>query len=88
MYSINHQFGADANQSKLEKRMVDLEANNRQQERDFSILKTKAVEDKQEISKLRGRVDRLEGSAHANIPTNEIVDRKERPARLLPVSYL
>ena len=41
MYSINHQFGADANQSKLEKRMVDLEANNRQQERDFSILKTR-----------------------------------------------
>ena len=88
VYSINNKFEANVMQSMLHERMSNMEANNQQQDKEISNLKTDAVEDKQEISKLRERVARLEGSTHANIPKEEVVGRQERPARLLPVSYL
>ena len=88
MYFINNQFETNVMQSMLHERMSNMEANNQQQDKDISNLKTDAVEDKQEISKLRGRVALLEGSTYANIPKEEVVGRQERPARLLPARYL
>ena len=88
MYSINNKFETNVMQSMLHERMSNMEAKNQKQDKEISNSKTDAVEDKQEISKLRGRVALLEGSTYANIPKEEVVGRQERPARLLPAKIL
>ena len=88
VYTINSKFETNVIQSMLHERMSNMEANNQKQDKEISNLKTDAVEDKQEISKLRGRVALLEESTYANIPKEEVVGRQERPARLLPARYL
>jgi len=60
MYSINHQFGANASQFDVSERMSKIEARNRQQGQEISVLKTRAIEDRNEISELRNRVAQLE----------------------------
>jgi len=88
LHSINNRFEGNGIQSELHERMSNMEANNRQQDKDMSILKTNSVEDKLEISQLRERVARLEASKYANFPKENVFERQERPARLLPARFL
>lgn len=86
MYSINHQFGANASQFDVSERMSKIEARNRQQGQEISVLKTRAIEDRNEISELRNRVAQLEAApAHANVTNHDTVaGRPKRPFRLMP----
>jgi len=72
-------------QSKIYERMSKIEAQNRQHEKEISLLKTERVEDKNEIHKLRNRVARLEALSTFDGKTNEdILGRQKRPYRLIP----
>jgi len=89
-HSINRQFGADANQqSEIYERMSKIEAHNRHQEKEISILKTQKIEDRNEISELRSRVSRLEAFSTVNktLTNKEVTGRRKRPFRLLPPKY-
>ena len=83
-YSINHQLGAEASQSEVLERLSKVEAHNRQQEKEMSLLKNQAFGDRKEIHKLRGRVAHLEASTFTNITSDAIIGRQKRPVRLLP----
>ena len=67
--------------------MSKIEASNVQQAREISILKTNAVEDKEEIHQLKERVARLEASACTKFTSETRIERQERPARLLPAKF-
>ncbi len=88
MYFINlHQFVVDATQSELHERMSKIEANNVQQAREIYVLKSNAVEDKNEIHQLKDRVARLEAAATTSYTIETTIGRQERPARLLPARF-
>ena len=85
-YSINHQFGAEASQPEVYERLSKVEAHNRQQEKEISLLKTRAIGDRKEIHLLRNRVAHLEAaSTLPNLSSDAIIGRSKRPVRLLPV---
>jgi len=87
IYCINRQFGANANQqSEVYQRMSKIEAHNRHQEKEISILKTQKIEDRNEISELRRRVSRLEASStlNKNLTNKEFAGGTKRSFRLLP----
>ena len=90
--SINQQFGAvDAtSQSELhEQRMSKIEVHNQQQDKEMSLLKNRAIEDRNEIHQLRERVSWLEASASTNKMTKkDTFGQRKRPARLLPSQVL
>ena len=91
MYSIHHQYGAEAisNQPELHDRMSKIEAQNRRHEVEISILKTEKVEDRKEIHQLRERVALLEDSTFSNASSGgKILTISKRPARLLPSQIL
>ena len=84
-YSINHQFGAEASQPEVYERLSKVEAHNRQQEKEISLLKTQAIGDRKEIHLLRDRVAHLEAaSTLPNLSSDAILGRPKRPVRLLP----
>jgi len=86
---INHRFGADASQSDVYERLSKIEAHNRQQEKEVSVLKIKGVEDRSEINGLRNRVARLEeSSTFTNLTNKEMAGRQKRPFRLIPTKQL
>jgi len=86
--SINQlQLGANAiPQPEFYERISKIEANNRLQANEISLLKTKSIEDRSEIHHLRERVAKLEASTFTNDITNcqEISKRQKRPDRLIP----
>ena len=89
--SINQfQLGANATQPELYERMSKIEATNRLQATEISVLKTNSIEDRSEIHRLRDRVDHLEASISMNKTNNdqEMLERQKRPARLLPLQLL
>ena len=89
VYSINHQFGADATPSEIYDRLSRIEAQNQHHENEISILKTEKVEDRKEIHQLRERVAILESSTFFNSSSSgEQLKRSKRPARLLPPHIL
>ena len=53
---IHLQFGADETQSEIHERMSKIEAYNQQQDKEISLLKTTATEDRSEIRQLRDRL--------------------------------
>jgi len=91
-YSINQPFiGAEATtQPELYDRLTKVEAQNQRHEKEISILKTEKFEDRMEIRNLRERVAHLEDSSlsNKNEKTEKILERSERPARLLPKQIL
>jgi len=89
--SINQfQLGASATQPELYERMSKIEATNRLQATEISVLKTNSIEDRSEIHRLIDRVGQLEASIYMNKTNNdqEILERQKRPARLLPLQLL
>ncbi len=84
--SINQlQLGANATQTDLYEKMLEIEANNRLQANEISLLKTKSIEDRSEIHHLRERVAKLEASTFTNATNyQEISKRQKRPDRLIP----
>ena len=83
-YSINHQVGANASQPEVYERLSKIEAHNRQQEIEISLLKTRAIGDRKEIQQLRDRVAHLEASTLSSIISDTTIWRQKRPVRLLP----
>ena len=86
--SINQlQLGANAiPQPEFYERISKIEANNRLQVNEISLLKTKSIEDRSEIHHLRDRVAKLEASTFTNATNyQEISKRQKRPDRLIPV---
>jgi len=90
VYSINHQFGADASiQPEQHDRLNKVEAQTRRHENEISLLKTEKIEDRKEIRQLRERVALLEDSTFSNASSSEkILTRLKRPVRLLPSQVL
>lgn len=89
--SINQiKLGANAaSQSKVYERMWKIEANNRLQAKEISLLKTISVEDRNEIHQLKGRLAKLEAFTFTNNTNDqETFERQKRPARLLPLQLL
>lgn len=86
-YSINDQFiGAEASKPDVYERLSKIEAHNRQQGKDISLLKTHAIGDRKEIHKLKDRVAHLEAASTLlpNISSDAVIGQQKRPARLLP----
>ena len=81
---IHRQFGADATQSEMYERMSKIEAHNQQQDKEISLLKTKAIEDRSEIRHLRDRLAHFDASAFTNLQNEDYLERQKRPYRLLP----
>jgi len=81
-------LGAEASQSEVLERLSKIEAHNRQQAEEMSLLKTQAIGDRNEIRELRDRVAQLEAASTMlpNISSDAIFERPKRPIRLLPAS--
>jgi len=89
--SINQfKLGANAaTQSEVYERMSKIEANNQLQANEISVLKTKSVEDRNEIQQLKDRLAKLEAFTFTNKTNDqETFERQKRPARLLPSQVL
>ncbi len=68
-------------------RMSEIEAKNRRQETEITLLKTMRVEDNTAINQLKDRVEYLEASSVVKTSENEkILARLKRPFRLAPLN--
>jgi len=67
--------------------MSEIEAKNRHQETEITLLKTMRVEDNTAINQLKDRVEYLEASSVVKTSENEkILARPKRPFRLAPLN--